>query len=687
MFQDNAWNRTLSEMAVFDDVFVDQNVHSGLAVGAEHRQNLHELILGAQGVALNKRLHSLVERIEVHNSELRAKGNAIPEALRGAMSLDEFCGLPERDNLDDAIQAAERELAAALEQDTVKHASAFESISLPQFDLDNIQRTLERSLSDLDTAAAERVQAHFVQVGPDSEVWISQGMEHLTSLEDNAEQPSDICPFCAQRLEASPVIAHYRAYFSEEYEALKRSIAETAATVSRSYSGDVLAGFERSVRVAAEGTQFWSRFCDVPDLRLDTAAIVLELREAGEALEAVLRAKEAAPLERMALAEDVRAAVAAYDQRRAEIDDVNRSLVRANVAIDIVKRQAAVADASALRSDLSRLKAVRARHSKEVAPLCEEYLSEKAAKAATERERSEARAALDQYRTAAFPQYQGAINLYLERFNAGFRLESVTAVNTRGGPSCTYSVIVNAVPVAVSGGDGAAGEPSFRTVLSTGDRNTLALAFFFASLDRDPQLARKVVVIDDPVSSLDEHRSLTTVQEVRRLSERAAQVIVLSHSKPFLGRIWEGADRTLRAALTVVRDGDGSTLEQWDVDQDSISEQDRRHSLLRAFLAGDGVDSRQVARAIRPLLEAFIRVAYPEHFPPGSVLGRFHGVCVQRLDSTEEILDRRDTQELRDLMEYSNRFHHDTNPAWETEAINEGELRGFVGRAVKFARR
>src|SRR5665213_2390078 len=54
MFQNNAWNRTLLNMAVFDDVFVDQNIYSGLAVEPEHRQHLHELILGAQGVTLNQ---------------------------------------------------------------------------------------------------------------------------------------------------------------------------------------------------------------------------------------------------------------------------------------------------------------------------------------------------------------------------------------------------------------------------------------------------------------------------------------------------------------------------------------------------------------------------------------------------------------------------------------------------------
>src|SRR5262249_36473650 len=53
MFDNGTWNRALPNMEVFDDNFVAENVCSGLEVGPEHRQHLHELILGAQGVALN----------------------------------------------------------------------------------------------------------------------------------------------------------------------------------------------------------------------------------------------------------------------------------------------------------------------------------------------------------------------------------------------------------------------------------------------------------------------------------------------------------------------------------------------------------------------------------------------------------------------------------------------------------
>jgi wobble nucleotide-excising tRNase len=682
VFENNAWNRTLTNLVVFDDVFIDQNVHSGLAVQAHHRQNLHELILGAPAVALSRQLQQLVERIENHNRELRAKERAIPTADRGPFSVDEYCALPARPDIDQAIQEAERALAAAREQDAIRTTSPFESLSLPEFDLAAIERVLYQDLATLDAATLARVQTHLARLGQGGEAWVADGMRRIPQGDGGAA--AGTCPFCAQDLQGSPVIQRYRAYFSDAYAALRRTVSDALGAVNRAHGSDVPAGFERAVRVAVERRQFWSRFCEVAEFTLDTAAIVRDWRAAREAVVAQLTAKQAAPLERMEVSDETRALVATYEAHRGTITTINQRLQEANQAIGVAKERAATANSAVLAADLARLKAVKARHAPETAALCDDYPRERAAKEATERRRDRARADLEQHRTTVFPGYQTAINLYLSRFNAGFRLDSVTYANTRGGPTCTYNVLINNTPVPIGGADPAPGEPSFRNTLSSGDRNTLALAFFFASLDQGAGLANKVIVIDDPISSLDEHRALTTVQEIRRVAERAAQVIVLSHNKPFLCRLWEGADAAARAALEVVRDGVGSTLRGWDVAQDSITEHDRRHARLRDFLARGTGDRREVARSIRPHLEAFLRVAYPEHFAPGSTLGPFIGLCEQQVGTAQEILDVASIQELRELNEYARRYHHQ---GWETEPINDGELRGFVDRALRFARR
>lgn len=257
-------------------------------------------------------------------------------------------------------------------------------------------------------------------------------------------------------------------------------------------------------------------------------------------------------------------------------------------------------------------------------------------------------------------------------------------MNTRGGSSCTYTVVINNVGVALTAAEG----PSFRTTLSAGDRNTLALAFFFASIEQDAAIAQKIVVIDDPMTSLDEHRSLATIREMRRLQQRVAQVIVLSHSKPFLCNLWDGCDDNERSAFIIQRDGAGSTLAVWDVRQDCITEHDRRHERVRAYLqAGNPAMARQVATDLRPIMEMFVRVAYPGNFPPGAMLGAFHTICAQRVGRPGQILDAADTAELRFLLDYANRFHHDTNAAYQTANINDGELLNIAGRVLAFTSR
>jgi hypothetical protein len=125
----------------------------------------------------------------------------------------------------------------------------------------------------------------------------------------------------------------------------------------------------------------------------------------------------------------------------------------------------------------------------------------------------------------------------------------------------------------------------------------------------------------------------------------------------------------------------------WDVSTHGVTEHDKRHAKLRAYLETQIDNPREVAEAIRPTLEAFLRVAYPEHFPPGTLLGPFRHVCSQHVGRATEILSREDVDELAALTDYGNRFHHDTNPAWQTADINDAELLGFVRRAVAFTKR
>jgi wobble nucleotide-excising tRNase len=679
MFQNGAWNRTLPAIAIFDDRFVDENVCSGLDVASAHRQNLHELILGSQGVALNRAVAVAIQQIEADNTRLRNASNAIPVGDRGALSVDDFCDLGPQTDIEDAIAAEERSLAASQQTDSIRTTGAFELLSLPSFDVAEIDGLLGRALPALDAEAVRRVQEHIGSIGNGGEAWVSQGMTRIHG---------DDCPFCAQPLESSPVLNAYRQFFSEAYAGLKREISAYTATAQRVHGGDMTASFERNVRVIVQREQFWRQFSEIPELVLDTATVVRDWQAAYRAMAQRLEAKAEAPLEPIQLNVEELAAIELHERNIAALGTYNDALSEANRSIAVVKERAANANPGVMRANLARLRAVRSRHSALMIPLCDEYLAAKRGKLQTEQGRETAKQALERYRATVFPGYQTAINRYLSRFNAGFQVDRVASADTRGGPTCNYSLVINNNHVPVAGGTQQPGQPSFKTALSAGDRNTLALAFFFAALEQDPALAGKIVVIDDPVSSLDDHRMLATTQELRRFSQRVSQMIVLSHTKPFLCRLWEGTVATTRIALKLERNGTGSALVDWDVSQDAITEHDRRTELFNEYRShGGGANSREVARSIRPHMEAYLRVACATTFPPGTLLRPFYDRCRRVYGhATDQILNQHHMDELLDLKEFSNRYHHDTNPAWETEAVNDGELLGFVGRLLAFTR-
>ena len=82
-----------------------------------------------------------------------------------------------------------------------------------------------------------------------------------------------------------------------------------------------------------------------------------------------------------------------------------------------------------------------------------------------------------------------------------------------------------------------------------------------------------------------------------------------------------------------------------------------------------------------------MRVPYPEFFSAGDKLGQFVDTARWRVGTPQAILGPRDAAELRALLDFANRYHHDENPAYQVEAINDGELFDFVGRTLAFTKR
>lgn len=544
------------------------------------------------------------------------------------------------------------------------------------------------TLDALDQSAMESVRSHLSSLGPNSEEWVKAGVDRCSG-----ETPiTGRCPFCAQSLSNSTVFVHYRSYFSESYRNHLRRLRSGVSDLDRIGAAAVL-----SMQAAAQALNsrkaYWSRYvsCDEPDI--DVPGLVSAAQTLYTEMRRLIDAKLSTPLDAVPIDEPMRAAHQNFVTRTAEAIRISSGLMAVNVAIAQLKQSTASTTLAALQHGLAKLKAEEARGTHDATTACADYHRLVADKVAKEALKSAARSELDQHRTAVFPTYAAATNEILGSFNTGYSVE-LEPHNQSGRPSSRYGLRISntLIPAATSATQ--QGVPCFKSALSAGDRTTLALAFFFAHIPASPHRAESVIVLDDPVSSLDDFRTGATIDQIKNLLDTTTQVIIFSHSKPFLCEVWDRfvvrtaiAARVPSKALQIHRSGAGSTISEWDIMDLWLTDHDRRAELFKAFLdSAVAIDAKDVAVQIRPHIESFCRYSFPEFFRPGDLLGQgldsLRGRIGQPMQISQQVFN-----ELKRLADYSNQFHHDGSPAWRCPVPRAQELEGNVKKLLELMRR
>ena len=280
-------------------------------------------------------------------------------------------------------------------------------------------------------------------------------------------------------------------------------------------------------------------------------------------------------------------------------------------------------------------------------------------------------------------KYETVINALLQKFGASFAIKGMGA-NFRGlSPRSEYGLLLRGKDVSVEGGP-----PSFATALSEGDKRTLAFAFFIASTLTDAKLANRIVVIDDPMCSLDRNRKHHTRAVLRKIHTKAEQLIVLAHDVHFIRDLRDTLRKEDKAAqitlfqLTLSAE-DYTGFAALDVDKECESAYSQHHRLLNDFAGGKGEDVNSVAKAIRPMLEGYLHRRFPGLVPKELLFGQVvllirDALVPNPLCHAQDLVD-----ELNEINEYAGQFHHDTNPSGaDTLIVVAPELKTFVVRAL-----
>lgn len=664
--------RNKPKIAVFNDGFVDANVCSGLDVTSDQRKSLHPYIVGERGVRLARKYDEEVEQAKDALETKTQLETDIKKHVDSELNVGEFCTWEPSDDVDEAIARNKVEIDAASHASAISRLDLLAEYVMPDIELSHIQNLLLKSASHLNQEAANRVQDHLKALWVNSEKWVGEGVENSNKR---------ACPYCGQDLSASQIVSDYEHYFNDAYSALKDEVNE-AMRRFRGVSNEGRRNELTRLHDENEGLlREWAEYgLDAERQgKLDLDSLKQDWINLDSHVEEALERKASSPLQDVRLAQN---ADALWSRCRSQVDAENGRIRKINEEIKCLKASSQSADMATLRAEELRLKRLKKRSEPGIIGLCQQYLEAKARRDQANQAKDAAKALLDRFEDSTFKKFRDVVNDSLRRFGARFTLDEIQGDRPGGVVTTSYVIGIGGQTVPVRSKRPPAGKLSFSNTLSAGDRSTLALAYFMASLENEGDLGKRVVVFDDPLSSLDAGRRDKTVEIIVQLARRVEQLIVMSHDSLFLCELNTALKRRVEPATLIVnRQGNESQIARWEIDDACMSEIEVHASRLEQYANTWEGDVREVVKHIRPFLEAYVNLAFAQHYDSHKGLGGFVKLCESRMREGEPLLDKKGIEMLESLKDFSNKHMHGNPPP-----LTHDELAIRVDETLRFCR-
>ena len=675
-FDGVAWSAAYPALAIFDGVFVAENVHSGEVVEIDHRRNLYRVIIGEEGVRLAEEDACLAGQSRKKTGEISAAARAIQPHIRGDMRLNDFLAVPADPEIDARIAEQERTVEAVRQAQQINDRPPLSVIEVPSLP-DEFSALLARTIDDIAQDAEIRLAEHLAVHGMEADAgnWIAEGLEHIDG---------ETCPFCGQDIRDFPLIAAYRAVFSDRYAALRGEITAMRNQIVEQF-GDGTIGRLNTLAEQNKGTvEFWSRFCTFDPAPLTIPDdIAGAIRTLGQAAVALLERKGRAPLEPIQPDAAFSTAVATYAGAQSKAQKISEVIRFVNALIVAKKDETGAADVRAAKAELASRQAIKVRHADPVAGLCANHVRLTGMKDTIEQRKGEVRSQLDAHTRGVMGPYEQRINHYLDAFNTGFWITETKHGYPGGTAASTYQLVINNTAVDLGDGRTPPDCPSFKNTLSSGDRTTLALAFFLTHLEQDRDLTAKTVVFDDPFNSQDAFRRRQTVHEIAKVGRSCAQVIVLSHDATFLKQVWDKAPAAERVALTLAdHRAQGTKIMPVDLERACQGRTATDIDDLLTYLTTGAGAPLNLIRKMRAVLETHCWTTYPACFTAGQ---DWLGEIVRKIrEGGDHHPARALYDELDRVNDYTVEHHHGEDMADASpDQIDPQELTGYVKRTLK----
>lgn len=660
-FNGAAWNRKPIRTVIYDAEFVRQNIHVADDITRDNKRSLLRVIVGAEGVRLAQQINEADVAIDGLNKALAEKDRAIRLLHPTVNDIDALSTQAIPADLDRQLSSAKRRAASVKLGGQIAVRVAPEPVSLTFEKLDSVIEslpdTVEGVSGSLEDVINEHIREHSLE--PQGRRWLRYGVDRLNG---------ETCPFCAQDLQGSQFAKVLRAYFSERLKSLAEASDLVAAELGALLgSGSDAEPLRTALARNGELLAQWREIVELPSQPSLAVEDVDDLIVGLKQLRVAVERKRRMLLEPVVLSAGV---AARFSELVSTLRTYNDELSACLAAIQEAKRNPPTSTPPAIDREVGMLEALAARRDGNLKQL----VAERTALAATKLERvaqKEAdKLALKGSLEATSSNHEKAINDLLELFGANFSLCHTKASYVGRDPNTDYSLNVDGQVLKV-GPSAKGGPPSFKTVLSAGDKATLALAFFIARVMSDPKRADTVVVFDDPFSSQDHFRRIETARQIRLVAAEARQAVVFSHDLRFLEEVWREADNDIRSCHQVLFEGPGSAALRWcDVEDELKVLYVRRADRIRLY-AKTGLPPRdctlnELQADLRTFLEEYVDLRNPGRWPRLTALG---GMIEEVTNAGPSDPLFASVATLRAINEYSRPDHHRGAPSVDPDQL------------------
>lgn len=687
--QNNSWQTSLPgdlHLYVFDDGFYHNNLFLGRLFTRATKENFSSFVLGTQGVTKAK---DIAEKNKQKDEATRERNKLKNLVFNNIDDLSEFLKLSPIESIQelgekiDSLRKKRSDLdKQRKESNNIKARENLTSVNWGigfSESLDRFNKALQTSLQNYHDEARLKLNEHIgnnFKNAQNAERWIQQG------LDDNY---GVYCQFCGQVLseEALQLLEIYRQSFDASYrthdDQIKLELEESRSSLVRDQISPlrILIESNKSRLISylelCEDTKHINNKKNIDQLS-DELNKIFDIWEQHysqfrKEIDAAIAKKKSSPHE--AVKEIHPDELIESNQKIASlILQYNEFADQANKIFEEFKSSVCDDSITTRLAEIQRTEKEVSRKKKrlELSDQCDNYikLDEKVRLLGDDINRLQQELRNEQ--SSYIEKFFDRINRYFNIFGSqNFELEKG---EDNRGHTPIYYLKVKFHNIDVS-------ENDLDRIFSESDRRALALSVFWSGLTglTQEQKENAIIVLDDPMTSFDNHRMTAVHQEIIRISDVSRQVIMLSHFEYGISRFLKTyKDERKIKLLSIEKERDTSILKPSDIETFIKNEHEKARERIFSFISKNTNDFN--LSELRVFFENEVGYRFAQQINDQNIQGNF---C-DRINQLENygVIDPHTAREAHDWRETLNPAHH----AWIDSDIED--QRNTANRLVDF---